>query len=82
MGLFLSMESGGDVKVYGPGAPVSPGLSQSTLGVGFGPEPEYSGREFWARARALWESVFGPNQSTLGGGFGPQPEYSGRMFWA
>ena len=59
MGLFLSMESGGDVKVYGPGAPVSPGLSQSTLGVGFGPEPEYSGREFWAQARVLWEGGFG-----------------------
>ena len=56
------------------------GLSQSTLGGGFGPEPEYSGRGFWASARLLWEGVLGLSQSTLGGGFGPQPEYSGRGF--
>ena len=42
------------------------GLSQSTLGGGFGPQPEYSGREFWASARVLWEEVFGLSQSTLG----------------
>ena len=47
------------------------GLSQSTLGGGFGPEPEYSGREF-----------LGPSQSTLGECFGPKIEYSGREFLA
>ena len=49
------------------------GLSQSTLGGGFGPQPEYSGRRFWASARVLWERVLGLSQSTLGGGFGPDP---------
>ena len=69
------------------------GLSQSTLGGGFRPQPEYSGRKFWASARVLWEGFFasarvlweevlGLSQSTLGGVFGPQPEYSGRGFWA
>ena len=29
MGLFLGMESGGDVKFYSPGAPVSPHFSFS-----------------------------------------------------
>ena len=58
------------------------GLSQSTLGGGFGPQPEYSGRGFRASARVLWEGVLGLIQSTLGRGFGPEPEYSGRMFWA
>ena len=57
-------------------------LSQSTLGGGFGPQPEYSGRGFRASARVLWEGVLGLIQSTLGRGFGPEPEYSGRTFWA
>ena len=47
------------------------GLNQSTLGEGFGPEPEFSGREF-----------FGRSQSTLGERFGPEIEFSGREFWA
>ena len=58
------------------------GLTQSTLGGSFWPEPEYSGRGFWASARVLWEEVLGLTQSTLGGSFWPKPEYSGRGFWA
>ena len=57
-------------------------LCQSTLGGDLYPEPEYSGRGFWAWARVLWEGVLGLSQSTLGGGLGPEPEYFGRGFWA
>ena len=35
------------------------GLLQSTMGERFGPELEYSGREFWDQARVLWEGGFG-----------------------
>ena len=53
------------------------GLSQTTLGGGFGPQPEYSGRRFWASAKVFLEGVLGLSQSTLGGGFGLEPVYSG-----
>ena len=54
------------------------GPSQSTLGGSFEPEPEYSGREFWALARVLSDRDMSLSQSTLKEGFGPEPEYSGR----
>ena len=51
-------------------------LSQSTLGGGFEPEPEYSGRDL-CLSQSTQGGVLGLRQSTLGETFGPKPEYSG-----